>query len=365
MDAISIKSVSSDDDHIMELEEANEKVYFDEQQDDDDDVLEIMEEAEGGLKAESSEENDDVVEEVEDDPLGAEVGDNNYSANVLHERHLKGTSDLLITKTHNSAPFSNNNNNNDSQVLAKNTKAELVIVDTKSILSGRGPIPVQNATATSKAGNPEGGNFTSKSMANFKIPDDAFLIEAPSFIVPYVFEQKGETSLKNMLKELQDTIKKEKEQKGELYQAPPEKKNDSEDYFESTVGKLLISVGMNLVQEYVQADLLKMQKKKAEKERHKSRGGFVPLQTQQSIISLKNNLEESKENNEPFRHKMKKCEFCNFKTESDLVMASHLETPHMKNYNYRCNFCAYGTRFPHEILFHMESNHKVRPRLER
>jgi hypothetical protein len=205
-----------------------------------------------------------------------------------------------------------------------------------------------------------------------KIPDDAFLIEAPSFIVPYVFEQAGEKLLKDHVKELHGLVKKEKKDKaienGEPEPAEeevvPEKKK-SEDYFESPVGKLLLNVGMNLVQEYVQVDLLKLQRRKAEKERSKNRMGSVPIQTQQSIISLKNNIEESKENNEPFRFPIKKCRMCNFKTESELVMSTHLETPHMKNYSYRCNFCKHATKVPHEILYHMQTDHGIKPRLER
>lgn len=57
---------------------------------------------------------------------------------------------------------------------------------------------------------------------------------------------------------------------------------------------------------------------------------------------------------------IKKCEFCNFKTESKLAMAYHLETPHMKNFVYKCNFCPYEVRSPHDILFHMEAEHAVR-----
>lgn len=88
-------------------------------------------------------------------------------------------------------------------------------------------------------------------------------------------------------------------------------------------------------------------------------------QTNKTIMSLIKNLEYTKENNEPYKMEMKKCEFCSFKTESSLAMAFHLETPHMKNFVYRCNFCPYEVRSPHDILFHMEAEHAVRGRLER
>lgn len=120
-----------------------------------------------------------------------------------------------------------------------------------------------------------------------------------------------------------------------------------------------MDIGNNLVQEFVQTDLLKQQKRKRERE------GGQNSQTNKNIMSLIKNLEFTKENNEPYKMELKKCEFCSFKTESELAMAFHLETPHMKNFVYRCNFCVFEVRSPHDILFHMEAEHAVRGRLER
>jgi len=119
-----------------------------------------------------------------------------------------------------------------------------------------------------------------------------------------------------------------------------------------------MQIGMNLVQEYVQTDLLRTQKRKQGK-------GSTSAETQLAINSLIKNLEFSKENNEPFHLEMKKCEFCSFKTESTLVMQHHLETPHMRNYVYKCNFCPMEVRSPHDILYHMQAEHNTRGRLER
>ena len=59
-----------------------------------------------------------------------------------------------------------------------------------------------------------------------------------------------------------------------------------------------------------------------------------------SIMSLKKNIEASKEKNKDFSFELIKCKFCNFKTESETVLANHLESPHVtKNGNVRCNFC--------------------------
>lgn len=134
----------------------------------------------------------------------------------------------------------------------------------------------------------------------------------------------------------------------------------SENYFESPLGKFFMTIGINLVQEHVQTDLLRQQKRKRDKE-----GGKTSTKVQAAINGLMKNLEWSREQNEPFKFDMKRCEYCNFKSESSLVMAHHYETPHMKNYIYKCNFCSFETRPPHDILFHMEAVHNIKGRLEK
>ncbi|XP_065074041.1 MOG interacting and ectopic P-granules protein 1 isoform X2 [Ochlerotatus camptorhynchus] len=133
----------------------------------------------------------------------------------------------------------------------------------------------------------------------------------------------------------------------------------SENYFENPLGKFFMNIGINLVQEYVQTDLLRQQKKKRDRE------GRPSASTQMAINSLIKNLEFSKENNRPFKFEIKRCEYCPFKSESALAMAHHYETPHMRNYIYKCNFCSYETRPPHDILYHMEAVHNIKGRLEK
>lgn len=143
---------------------------------------------------------------------------------------------------------------------------------------------------------------------------------------------------------------------GSSSQTDPKK---SENYFENPLGKFFMTIGVNLVQEYVQTDLLRQQKKKRDRE------GKLSASTQMAINSLMKNLELSKENNKPYKFEMKRCEYCSFKSESALSMAHHYETPHMRNYVYKCNFCTYETRPPHDILYHMEAIHNIKGRLEK
>ncbi|XP_030026775.2 MOG interacting and ectopic P-granules protein 1 [Manduca sexta] len=136
----------------------------------------------------------------------------------------------------------------------------------------------------------------------------------------------------------------------------------SDNYFDCSLGKFFIDIGYNLVQEYVQHDLLKQQNRKMHREK---KSGHSTKATETSIASLMKNIELSKENNLPYSFTQKKCEYCSFKSESALVMSHHLETPHMKNNVYKCNFCSFEIRSPHDILFHMEAEHNIRGKLER
>ncbi|XP_032688929.1 kinesin-related protein 4 isoform X2 [Odontomachus brunneus] len=340
----------------------------------------------------------------------------------------------------------------------------LVIIDTNSILSGRGGVPVSNSKPHHSVSNsspfsvvPMGMGQTQTMYPNMRttitpvpmtsktaqlspktssmttvtptvppilptLTDDMFVVEAPSFIVPYVYEKPPLKPLKEFVSKLEKSIEeREKEEKlkrnteenkegneeqredssdatkkasekSEESESEGRSKKDMEDravdnsvdlaehgfsslgdkndhlrqedrnkiptYFDLPLGKFFIQIGTSLVQEYVQTDLLRTQKRKQGK-------GSTSAETQLAINSLIKNLEFSKENNEPFHLEMKKCEFCSFKTESTLVMQHHLETPHMRNYVYKCNFCPIEVRSPHDILFHMEAEHNTRGRLER
>jgi hypothetical protein len=338
----------------------------------------------------------------------------------------------------------------------------LVIIDTNSILSGRGGVPVSNSKSHHSVSNsspfsvvPMGGMTTQTMYPGMRttitpvpmtsktaqlspktssmttvtptvppilptLTDDMYVVEAPSFIVPYVYEKPPLRPLKEFVTKLEKCIE-EKEKEEKQKRLTEESKDNEEDlmddgkkssekseesegetrgkrdgderssdnsidliehgfssisdkhelrqddrrqdskiptYFDLPLGKFFMQIGMNLVQEYVQTDLLRTQKRKQGK-------GSTSAETQIAINSLIKNLEFSKENNEPFHLEMKKCEFCSFKTESTLVMQYHLETPHMRNYVYKCNFCPMEVRSPHDILYHMEAEHNTRGRLER
>ncbi|XP_017127479.1 uncharacterized protein LOC108146137 isoform X1 [Drosophila elegans] len=140
---------------------------------------------------------------------------------------------------------------------------------------------------------------------------------------------------------------------------PGGSKPGQENYFESPLGKFFMDIGVGLVQEYVQADLLRLQKRKMRKAQVQG----VPKEFEMAINALSGNLQASKTKNAPFKFRMKRCEFCNFKSESAMAMANHYETPHMNGVLYKCNFCTFEIRNATEIVYHMEAVHNIKARL--
>ena len=109
----------------------------------------------------------------------------------------------------------------------------------------------------------------------------------------------------------------------------------------------------------LQCDLLKEQTRRSQKDKSAA--------VMHSIMSLKKNIETSKEKNKDFAFTMHRCKYCKFATESTVVMEHHLESPHASKHGngVRCNFCRYEDRTAMDVANHMMSEHGVKGRLER
>lgn len=179
-------------------------------------------------------------------------------------------------------------------------------------------------------------------------------------------DEEGEGVTKVLIKDMDNDLSTVKEHiitpetiKEAIIGGSGSKKTDS--FFDSALGKFFMGIGVNLVQEHVQTDLLRQQKRKRDREQYVT----PSASTQMAIASLKKNLETSKENNAPFKFELKRCEFCKFKSESALVMANHYETPHSALTAHKCNFCTFESKHAHEILYHMEALHNIKGRMEK
>lgn len=401
-------------------------------------------------------EDPDIEEVTPEDPLADPLRDDKKTKQVV----VSSSSTIVVSDTKRLVEIAANSKSTPSTGKKEPT---LVIIDTNSILSGRGPVPVAShsshsshsshghshksttsfsmmpvalpaqgvyppnmrATITpipmsSSTHSPKTSSVASisavstvSSVVNIPSPsqilptltDDMYVVEAPSFIVPYVYEKPPIKPFKDFVAKIHKDIQEQAKLEAELREKREQEEEDDDDdedskdsskisnkkeekekkedaakaidldevllqkteptkpksnsYFDNALGQFFMNIGYGLVQEYVQTDLLKQQKRK-----QKTEGGAAP-ETKMVINSLIKNLEYSKENNEPYKLEQKRCEFCSFKSESSLVLAHHLETPHMRNYVYKCNFCPVEVRSPHDILFHVEAEHNTRGRLER
>lgn len=376
---------------------------------------------------------DDDIEEIVEDPLEVD--------NPAKRIKLSGTT---ITSVDLSRPSSSSSASSYPVNLSTNSRSSSGSSQALNLTTSK------NSLLNPFAAQASSGNQSTSSGSTLlpNLTDDMFVLEAPSFIVPYIYEKPPTTSLRSIVNEIGKSIIPEKRDKdrrqyddefsnagseannqksAESSDAEERKiknknksrrrgttngdeswdeyntstdedasdgerrtkvlikeshadiesikthiissdtvsqsligdnKNDS--YFESPLGKFFMTIGVNLVQEYVQSDLLRQQKKKREKE-----GKAPSASTQMAINSLQKSLEVSKENNAPFKHKQKRCEFCSFKTESAMVLSQHYEIPHQRNNVYKCNYCEYEARPVHDILYHMEAIHNMKGRLDK
>ncbi|XP_057662808.1 MOG interacting and ectopic P-granules protein 1-like [Diorhabda carinulata] len=211
------------------------------------------------------------------------------------------------------------------------------------------------------------------------LTEDMFIIEAPSFIVNYIYEKPPLKSFAGQMNEKKQKIDgdaKKNEEKADVNDCgnvklkmkgvdnKPRKKGAKTDskhvtdannasYFDRPSAKFFMDIGLDLVQEYVQNDVLSQQKR-----------GSIP-ETVQMGTSLNNTSAINKEKKTLVKKRLKKCKSCNFKTDSSLVMSQHLEMPHLKNFLYYCNFCPYKVKKSRNILKHIKLVHGIQGRIEK
>ncbi|KPI96085.1 MOG interacting and ectopic P-granules protein 1 [Papilio xuthus] len=492
LDTISIRSADIEIDDNSEIEELNKETHNNNQSEIvllDDDVITVstednsediiaLDDDDSFKENDTNIDNNDVqlIEENEDDKNGEKPeylileGENGklQSAEVIIENNIKipvPEETVPLRRSSRTIKRKQYGDNfvtgNDASKKVKHTEEDLthnflpVVSDPKSL--------VPEANQKKETTNNSNSLKQSTQQILPSLSDDMFVVEAPSFIVPYVYEKpsfepfrdflewfgkfveeeksmeensgvytervevnkggktkvkkkadkakkeadKEELKVKDAVKEHKEEKKKSKEGKeaekkkrgndddaswgGEiLLESDDEVGSNNEEktvvikekadlsdelkdvdkvvcekadnYFDCSLGKFFMNIGLNLVQEFVQNDLLKQQKRKLSREK---RAGHKTRATETSIASLMKNLEISQAKNSPFRYKQNKCEFCTFKSDSMLVMLHHLETPHMKNSMYKCNYCTFEIRSPHDILYHMEAEHNVHGKLER
>ncbi|CAG0883491.1 unnamed protein product [Cyprideis torosa] len=335
---------------------------------------------------------------------------------------------------------------------ADKKKSNVVVIDTESLISGRSPLSFPMSTPPSASSvaaqfKPQTSTPQAASPSPFKISNDdvlktLYVIEAPSFITPYVYDHGSDSTLdkfiaklKKVLDELsaggssekktEDETKKPEEEKKDKEEEEKKKEddkkgkegekkgttkasNEEEDeeseeeeeetslqeekqksnaaatsvtasstsdkdsaaissvkssqpksYFEQPMGQFFMEIGTNLVQDFIQRDVLKSVKTS----RTMSQGGKDKM-----IRTIEQGISQMEEHTAHLLLPSVRCKYCSFKSESETVVESHMEAPHMNtssNPEYRCNYCMFRTRATQGIFTHVLTEHHVKPSMER
>jgi hypothetical protein len=172
--------------------------------------------------------------------------------------------------------------------------------------------------------------------------DDSFIVEAPSFTLPYLYEnyvnEKPSASG-------EDDPKKEKS------------------YFEQPVGRFLLDLGTSLVQEFIGEETLRVEKRKLKKGRDVAPG----------LAELVDKMEQVQTHFRSANGHLKtgpvlRCKTCYFRTTSATVLDAHYECPHVVPSVpglFGCNFCQFTSRSLVELQCHFFLEHKKPFRLEK
>lgn len=182
-----------------------------------------------------------------------------------------------------------------------------------------------------------------------ELTDDTTVIEAPSFIVPYIYEKTPLTD-----KNSNDVSGKNKPAS---LQSLEETRVISSNFAGSTLFKISAGLGEELVKEFVHQEMIYKEQRLPKIGRNEA-----------NITALKENLLSIQKNTEDFHFKLKVCTECPFQTESTLTLEHHMEKIHrilhnemhqdllnLKNLDfYRCNICYYQTKNPSEMMKHLQ-----------
>lgn len=122
-------------------------------------------------------------------------------------------------------------------------------------------------------------------------------------------------------------------------------------YYKSSVGNLLLGIGLSRATEWFHRDAIKQLHKAIHKEGELEE--YVDEMKKQQQM-----YQQCKAANSIFVFAPKKCPICEFRTDSDVGLEQHLSVPHLSNKReYKCNYCSFSTRDPRTTLFHFQSVH--------
>lgn len=193
-----------------------------------------------------------------------------------------------------------------------------------------------------------------KTWSNIDVDGNDSILDCPSQVVPLMIQKPNKFPEK--LKEPQNETKSETNSSGNSQNS----KNmlTIADFYTSSVGKLLVGLGLSRAKQWYHKDAINKVKKQIRRE------GEVDdlvdeLKTQQEYFA------ECRAANSSYVFPTDKCEHCDFRTEFKLVMEGHMAYPHLTSRReYKCNYCLFMTRDPKQIVLHTQALHQTKCLIE-
>lgn len=169
------------------------------------------------------------------------------------------------------------------------------------------------------------------------------IIESPSLLVPLLIKESDE------FPKLEG---EEKKTNGDGTVALSKPNISKRNFFQSSVGQFLINLGMSRVQEWYHRDMKRLKLKQIKSSK------INDLELEDAVKMHEKRHGELKEINAAFNFRLHKCRFCEFKSESLIVMEGHYLIPHVSpRREYKCNFCEFTTKDPSGIALHYDKIH--------
>lgn len=297
-----------------------------------------------------SEDNDcEVIPTLEAEKSNESSETANSNSEVVNGKN----DDIEIINLHDDKKSDSGESDSEVQIISveedlKKTTSELFKTDT------------QDVHYTLTAGFPYYNSLKEK-LSNFKagiykpvkfphtgtllLGESEVIIESPSLLVPLLIKETDE------FPKLEGN---EKKPNGEVSALHPRPNISKRNFFQSSVGQFLINLGMSRVQEWYHRDMRKSKMKFLN-----SAKGKNDVEAEEELKKHEKRLEELKKINAPFNFGLHRCKFCEFKTESLIVMDGHYLVPHVSSRReYTCNFCKFMTKDPGGIAQHYEKAHK-------
>lgn len=133
------------------------------------------------------------------------------------------------------------------------------------------------------------------------------------------------------------------------------------DYYSSSVGEMLLTIGLSRVREYnLQSQAKKLSHKISKNDEDRS-------ELEEELASTMKELSETQLSNSAYKSDtIIKCPHCPFKTEFGVVIDGHTEVPHMNSRKvFACNWCTFKSKDSNLLIYHNLVEHKKRCRLDR